>query len=63
MTTDNPPRDADTVPPVVISIHTAMVKRADREALWHMKLYDVDLEAMAWEVAEKLRLIDGSGAP
>ncbi len=51
---------ADPVQVYVIAIQTAMVKRADREALWHMKLYDVDLEAMAFEIAESLRLIDGS---
>lgn len=43
----------------VAEIQDAIVVRANRERLWDMKMWDVDLEAMAEEIVERLQQFDG----
>lgn len=54
---------ADTEPTqhaeYVAEIQDAIVVRANRERLWDMKMWDVDLEAMAEEIVERLQQFDG----
>lgn len=47
----------------VRTIEKAIHDRACRESLWDMPLDHVDLEAMAYEIAEALRLTDEYGTP
>lgn len=44
----------------VRTIYDAINVRANRERLWAMPLFGIDLYTMAEEIAEKLLLIDGS---